>query len=102
MDWHAGRYIVSMENQKNHTIYFEYDVHDHSLKFPLKADVRCTAPGIYAVTNIRLSSQDKGALLPPIQLAKKNEQWVFLDNNQQSNLSTTIGGAIDELGIHYL
>ena len=91
-----------MENQKNHTIYFVYDVHDHSLKFPLKADVRCTAPGIYTITNIRLSNQDNGSLLPPIQLAKKNGQWVFLDNGQQSNLSTTIGTAIDELGIDYL
>ena len=91
-----------MENQKYHTIYFVYDVHDHSLKFPLKADVRCTAPGIYTITNIRLSNQDNGSLLPPIQLAKKNGQWVFLDNNQQSNLSTTIGTAIDEHGIHYL
>jgi hypothetical protein len=91
-----------MENQKNYTIYFVYDVHDHSLKFPLKADVQCTAPDVYTVTNIRLSNQDKGSLLPPIQLAKKHGQWVFLDNNQQSNLSTTIGSAIDELGIHYL
>jgi hypothetical protein len=91
-----------MDNQKHHTIEFVYDVHDHSLKFPLKADVECTAPDIYTITNIRLSNQENGALLPPIQLAKKNGQWRFVDNNQQSNLSTTIGHAIDELGIHYL
>jgi hypothetical protein len=91
-----------MEYQKTHTIYFVYDVHDHSLKFPLKADVECTAPGIYTVTNIRLSNQDDGSLLPPILLAKKNGHWSFPDNDQQSNLSTSIGSAIDELGIHYL
>ena len=91
-----------MEDHKNHTIYFVYDVHDHSLKFPLQADVQATATGIYNVTNIRLSNHDNGSLLPPIQLAKKNGQWVFLDNGQQSNLSTTIGTAIDELGIDYL
>ena len=102
MGWHAGSNRVSMESQKTHTIYFVYDVHDHSLKFPLKADVECTAPGIYTITNIRLSNQDNGSLLPPIQLAKKNGHWSFLDNNQQSNLSTTIGSAIDELGIYYL
>jgi hypothetical protein len=94
--------MVSMESQKHHTIYFEYDVHDHSLKFPLKADVQCTAPGMYTITNIRLSGQDDGSLLPPIQLAKKNGHWVFLDNDKPSNLSTTIGSAIDEGGIHYL
>ena len=102
MGWHAGSNRVSMESQKTHTIYFVYDVHDHSLKFPLKADVKCTAPGIYTITNIRLSNQDDGSLLPPIQLAKKNGHWSFSDNNQESNLSTTIGSAIDELGIYYL
>ena len=102
MDWHAGSNILDMENQKNHIIYFVYDVHDHSLKFPLQADVCRTAQDVYTITNIRLNGQGNGALLPPIQLAKKNNQWLFLDNNQQSNLSTTIGAAIDELGIHYL
>lgn len=91
-----------MENQQYHTISFVYDVHDHSLKFPLKADVLCTAPGIYTITNIRPSNQDNGSLLPPIQLAKKEGHWIFLDNNKESNLSTTIGQAIDERGIHYL
>ncbi|HEV2478632.1 MAG TPA: hypothetical protein VGS79_03175 [Puia sp.] len=91
-----------MEDQQYHTIHFVYDVHDHSLKFPMKADVQCTAPGIYTVTNIRLSSEDEGSLLPPMQLGKKNGQWLILDNNQQSNLGTTIGNAIDEGGIRYL
>lgn len=91
-----------MEGQKHHTISFTYDVHDHSLKFPLKADVLCTAPGIYTITNIRLNNHENGALLPPVQLAKKDGRWVFLDTNKESNLSTTIGQTIDERGIQYL
>ncbi|HWB94781.1 MAG TPA: hypothetical protein VG605_23155 [Puia sp.] len=91
-----------MENQKHHTISFTYDVHDHSLKFPLKADVLCTAPGVYTITNIRPNNHDTGELLPPIQLAKKDGRWVFLDTNQESNLSSTIGQVIDERGIQYL
>lgn len=103
--WHGGSNILSMENQKHHTIEFLYDVHDHSLKFPLKADVQCTAPGVYLVTNIQLNNQDKGnsALLPPMQLTKKEGRWIFLGNhNQESNLSRIIGQTVEERGIQYL
>ena len=84
-----------MENQKR-TISFVYDVHDHSLKFPLKAAVERTGTDIYTITDIRLDNQENGSLLPPIQLVKKDGHWVFLDNNKESNLSTTIGQAIDQ------
>jgi hypothetical protein len=86
-----------MERNVAHTIFFTYDVQDHHLQFPLKAVVRCSAPGVYTITDIRPESQDEGSLLPPIQLKKEGGIWIFLDNGQESNLSRTIGQAIEAL-----
>lgn len=86
-----------MEGNVAHTVFFTYDVQDHGLQFPLKAEVRCTAPGIYTITNIRPESQGEGSLLPPINLKKEGGEWIFLDNGQVSNLSSTIGRAIEEV-----
>ena len=84
-----------MERNVAHTINFNYDVQDHDLQFALKAVVRCTGPGVYTISDIRPESQDEGSLLPPIQLKKENGVWIFLDNGQESNLSRTIGQAIE-------
>lgn len=85
-----------MEGNTAYTIFFTYDVKDHDLKFPLQADVECAVPGVYTVTNIRPDSQEDGSLLPPIRLKKQNGIWIFVDNGQKSNLSATIGQAIDD------
>lgn len=84
-----------MEGNVAHTVFFTYDVQDHGLQFPLKAEVRCTAPGIYTITDIRPESQEEGSLLPPMRIKKENGVWIFLDNGQPSNLSATIGRAIE-------
>lgn len=84
-----------MEGNTPYIVFFTYDVQDHNLKFPLKAEVDCSVPGIYTITNIRPESQDEGALLPPIRLKKENGVWIFVDNGQESNLTATIGRAID-------
>jgi hypothetical protein len=84
-----------MEGNKPYIIFFTYDVQDHRLTFPLTAEVECTVPGIYTISNIRPESQDEGALLPPIQLKKENGAWLFVDNAQESNLSNSIGRAIE-------
>ena len=84
-----------MEGNTPHTVFFTYDVQDHNLQFPLKAEVVCSAPGVYTISNIRLESQEEGALLPPIGIRKENGVWIFLDNGQVSNLSATIGRAIE-------
>jgi hypothetical protein len=88
-----------MERNAPYIIFFTYDVQDHALIFPLKAEVECMIPGIYTITNIRAESQDEGSLLPPIQLKNENGRWIFLDNGQESNLSATIGRAIEAIGI---
>jgi hypothetical protein len=90
-----------MDSQSLHTINFVYDVHDHALKFPLKAEVEQISPGVFEISNIRPDSQDHGALLPPIQLTRKDNKWIFVGNGQESNLSLTIGQAIDRQ-IQYL
>lgn len=84
-----------MEGNGAYTIFFTYDVQDHALEFHLQAEIECVAPGIYTVTNIRLQVQDEGSLLPPIRLKKENGVWIFVDSGQESNLSATIGRAID-------
>jgi hypothetical protein len=84
-----------MEGNAAYTIFFTYDVQDHALQFPLQAEVECSVPGIYTITDIRPEAQDEGSLLPPIRLKKEDGVWIFLDNGQESNLSTTIGRAID-------
>ncbi|HEY4108708.1 hypothetical protein [Puia sp.] len=84
-----------MEDSLPYILFFTYDVQDHDLQFPLKAEVECLIPGIYTVTNIRPEAQEEGSLLPPIRLKKENGVWIFVDTGQESNLSRTIGGAID-------
>lgn len=86
-----------MNSSVAHIVFFIYDVQDHGLQFPLKAEVRRTAPGIYTISNIRPESQEEGSLLPPVSLKKEGGEWIFLDNGQVSNLSTTIGRAIEEV-----
>jgi hypothetical protein len=84
-----------MAEKKSHTVYFMYDVNDHSLKFPLSADVESEASGVYTITNIRQDGQHQGSLLPPIRLRKDGEVWVFVDTETASRLSAAIGSAID-------
>ena len=95
--WHASRLDTFMEGNEAHTVFFMYNVQDHGLQFPLKAQVECTAPGVYTITDIRPESQDEGSLLPPISIQKLNGAWIFLDNGQESNLSATIGRAIEAM-----
>jgi len=90
-------YNTIMEGNVPHTVFFTYDVQDHGLQFPLKAEVECTAAGIYTVTDIRPESQQEGSLLPPIRIKKENGEWIFVDNGQPSNLSSTIGRAIEAI-----
>ena|ERR1700743_3630090 len=92
--WHASSNNTGMDDKTLHTIQFVYDVHDHALKFPLRAEVECMSPGVYTISNIRPDSQEEGSLLPPIRITKKEAKWIFVDNGQESNLSVTIGQAI--------
>jgi hypothetical protein len=84
-----------MEEQKRYTVNFIYDVQDHALKFPLQAEVKSNDGGIYTVENIRLQSDERGCLLPPLQLQKVDWKWIFVDNGKESELSSAIGKAIE-------
>lgn len=88
--------MYRMGQQKNYTVYFTYDVNDHSLRFPLKADVEIAASGVYNITNIRQDHQSEGALLPPIRLCKKEGVWIFEDTENAGRLCAAIGAAIEE------
>jgi hypothetical protein len=84
-----------MAENKSYTIYFTYDVNDHSLKFPLCAEVEGVAPGVYTITNIRQEGHSDEALLPPIRVQKKDGVWIFVDTESSSRLSAAIGAAIE-------
>lgn len=86
-----------MSKKKSYTVYFTYDVNDHSLKFPLCAEVEGADPGVYTITNIRQDGQKDGALLPPFEVRKSDGIWKMVDTNTTSRLSAAIGAAIDEL-----
>lgn len=86
-----------MAKRKSYTVCFTYDVNDHSLKFPLCAEVECADPGVYTITNIRQEGQKDGALLPPFKVRKEGGIWKMVDTDTTSRLSAAIGAAIDEL-----
>lgn len=86
-----------MAEKKSYTIYFTYDVNDHSLRFPLRAEVEGANTGVYTITNIRQEGQHHGALLPPMQMKKEAGVWLMVDTKTTSQLHTIIGAAIDEL-----
>ena len=86
-----------MAKKKSYTIYFTYDVNDHSLRFPLRAEVEGADTGVYTITNIRQDGQDGDALLPPIQMQKEAGTWRMINMETVSHLGKAIGAAIDEL-----
>jgi hypothetical protein len=85
-----------MAEKKSYTIYFTYDVNDHSLRFPLCAEVEGADSGVYTIRNIRQNGQNGGALLPPIKLLKEGGIWKMMDMDMTNRLSAAIGAAIDE------
>jgi hypothetical protein len=94
--WHGSRFSSGMAEKKSYTIYFTYDVNDHSLRFPLCAEVEGADCGVYTITNIRQDGQHGGALFPPIRVQKKEGVWIIMDTDTGSRLSAAIGAAIDE------
>jgi hypothetical protein len=86
-----------MSEKKSYTICFTYDVNDHSLKFPLCAEVKGADSGVYTITNIRQEGQKDGALLPPFRVQKEDGVWIMVDTGITSRLSAAIGTAIDDL-----
>ena len=95
--WHGSRFSSLMAEKKSYTIYFTYDVNDHSLRFPLRAEVEGAGTGVYTITNIRQEGQHSGALLPPMQMHKEAGIWKMVDTKNTSVLGAAIGMAIDEL-----
>jgi hypothetical protein len=86
-----------MSKKKSYTVYFTYDVNDHSLKFRLRAEVEGADSGVYTITNIRQEGQNDEALLPPFRVQKEKGVWKILDTDTLTRLSAAIGAAIDDL-----
>jgi hypothetical protein len=85
-----------MAEKKSYTINFMFDVNDHSMKFPLCAEVEGAGSGVYTITNIRQDGQYSGALLPPIKVLKEDGVWKMVDTDMASKLSAAIGAAIED------
>jgi hypothetical protein len=86
-----------MAEMKSYTVYFTYDVNDHSLKFLLRAEVEGADSGVYTITNIRQEGQNDGALLPPFRVQKEGGVWKMVETDTLSRLCAAIGAAIDDL-----
>jgi hypothetical protein len=86
-----------MAEKKSYTVYFTYDVNDHSLEFRLCAEVEGADSGVYTITNIRQEGQNDEALLPPFRVQKEKGVWKILDTDTLTRLSAAIGAAIDDL-----
>lgn len=53
--------------------------------------------GIYHVSHIRYFGYDNKELLPPVQVRKFRGHWVHEEFQQETDLSFSIGKAIDQL-----
>ncbi len=53
--------------------------------------------GIYHVSQIRYVGYDNKELLPPVQVRKFRGHWVHEDFETETDLSFSIGKAIDQL-----
>jgi hypothetical protein len=67
-----------------------------SLHLRLKGTIERHPYDTYTINDIRRLEQDSGSLLPPLNIKKKNDQWVHTDSDKETDISVAIGQAIDE------
>jgi len=77
------------------TISFEYEIVSGSLSVSLSAEIEMTGIDSCYVRNIRRLNSNESPLLPVLQLKKLAGTWVHADGDKESNISKTIGHAIE-------
>lgn len=78
-----------------YTIEFTLPIDLSHIIVHLKADVEIDLKSHYTITNIRTTKHE--GVLPTVVLKRKNEKWVHIDTEKESNLSKSIGLSIEKM-----
>lgn len=78
------------------TISFEYRLEDSSISINLRAEVEVhNDPFFYIVHNIRSLRSGSPPAIPDVRLTKRDSTWVHVDSEKPTDLTLSIGKAID-------
>lgn len=78
------------------TIYFTYDIKPTTMQVDLSAAIEMTDATHCIVREIRRRDTDESPLLPELKLKKAGGAWILAKTGKESNISTTIGDAIEK------
>lgn len=77
-------------------IVFDYLLDEGRIAITLRADVELHhRPYYYFVRNIRSLRHGSKSAIPDIRLTRKGSAWVHLDSKRPTDLTSSIGKAID-------
>jgi hypothetical protein len=81
-----------------YTIAFNFQVEDSSLIVPLTAEVEVHhSETFYLIKNFKSTSRREQSVLPDIAIKKEDGQWVHIDSEKESHLSSQVGKCIERL-----
>lgn len=81
------------------TIQFNFSLDKGRLEVLLEADVQHDDLGVYyRIKNFRVPGSSSISILPEIQIKKTDGHWVHSDSGWQTELSQTVGKALDKAG----
>jgi hypothetical protein len=82
------------------TIQFYFALDKGRLEVLLEADVEFDERGIfYQVRNFRMPGSSSRRVLPDIEIKKRDGHWVHRDSGWHTELSNSVGKAIDEANL---
>lgn len=82
------------------TIQFNFSLDKGRLEVLLEADVQYDDLGVsYRIKNFRVPGSSSISILPEIQIKKIDGHWVHSDSGWQTELSETVGKALDKAGL---
>lgn len=77
-------------------VRFTFLIDPAKLKVNLEADVILHQTYTYfVVSNFRMPGHANGAVLPDIEIRKKDGIWVHIDSGKETDLSRAVGQAIE-------
>jgi hypothetical protein len=79
-----------------YTIAFNFKLENSNLSVPLTAEVeQHHSETYYIVRKFKVASHSRDFVLPNISIKKKNGQWVHVDSEKETRLSTMVGQMIE-------
>jgi hypothetical protein len=81
----------------SYTVEFIYSSYNGKLNIPLTADILSHhSEPYYIVQNVRASLGSQHPVFSQVQLKKVNGHWVHRDSLKETDLSVSIGRAVEE------